>query len=217
MKIKHKFYPKSKEDGELWFMSDLHYNHFHSIRHGNRPFKTLEEMNLYIEKELREKINSKDTLFDLGDLFWKIERNKAKEFLTNYIPCSFYKIIGNHDAENLWKKDINISPIPKAVGDIFDIHVITSEKKVWNITLSHYPFLTWNRRHYGQANLHGHCHGGIDNYNSLSQELRIDLSWDGELAKEAGSFLIPWELIEKKLNNINKNRSEDKLLINQYL
>ena len=217
MKIKHKFHLGSKEDGDIWFMSDLHYGHFNAIRHGERPFKTLEEMNKTIENELKSKIKPGDTLFDLGDFFWKMDRDMIRSFLSDYIPCSFYKIIGNHDAEDLWRKDPHISPIPKAVGDIFDIHVITPEGKDWMITLSHYPFLTWNRRHYGQVNLHGHCHGGIDSYNDTSLELRVDLGWDGELAKLEGSFLIPWRRIEEKLEEIIKNRPENKSLIDKYL
>lgn len=213
MKISHKFRPGSKEDGEVWFMSDIHYGHFNAIRHGNRPFKTLEEMNREIEKELREKLSPEDTLFDLGDMFWKKDRDGVRDFLTHLIPPKFYKIIGNHDAESLWVKDPHISPVPKAVGDIFDLHVITPEGKDWMLTLSHYPFLSWNRRHHGSVNLHGHCHGGVDEVNNSSHELRIDLGWDGELAKQEGSFLIPWKTIEKKLEEIINTRPENKSLI----
>ena len=59
------------------------------------------------------------------------------------------------------------------------------------MTLSHYPILEWNHRHFGSIHIHGHCHGNIDRtYNALSNELRIDVGFDGVLAKEKGTFLL---------------------------
>lgn len=48
--------------------------------------------------------------------------------------------------------------------------------------------------HDGSIMLHGHCHGKLDEYNRLSNDLRFDVGIDGELAKRAGG-LVPLELI----------------------
>ena len=62
------------------------------------------------------------------------------------------------------------------------------------LTLCHYPMVTWNHKPHGSIMLHGHCHGKLDEHNRLSNDLRFDVGIDGELAKRAGGF-IPLELI----------------------
>ena len=62
------------------------------------------------------------------------------------------------------------------------------------LTLCHYPMVTWNKKPHGSIMLHGHCHGKLDEHNRLSNDLRFDVGIDGELAKRAGGF-IPLELI----------------------
>ena len=48
--------------------------------------------------------------------------------------------------------------------------------------MCHFPLLTWNRRPHGTVCAHGHCHGGIDDFNTKSNELRVDVGLDGQLA-----------------------------------
>ena len=62
------------------------------------------------------------------------------------------------------------------------------------LTLCHYPMVTWNKKPHGSIMLHGHCYGKLDEHNRLSNDLRFDVGIDGELAKRAGGF-IPLELI----------------------
>jgi hypothetical protein len=38
--------------------------------------------------------------------------------------------------------------------------------------------VTWNRRPHGTVHLHGHCHGSIDHFNTISNELRVDVGLD---------------------------------------
>ena len=62
------------------------------------------------------------------------------------------------------------------------------------LTLCHYPMVTWSKKPHGSIMLHGHCHGKLDEHNRLSNDLRFDVGIDGELARRAGG-LIPLELI----------------------
>ncbi len=57
------------------------------------------------------------------------------------------------------------------------------------LNLCHYPLLTWNRKPHGSIMLHGHCHGKLDEYNSLSPDLRFDVGIDGELSRRCGGFI----------------------------
>lgn len=59
------------------------------------------------------------------------------------------------------------------------------------LTLCHYPMVTWNKKPHGSIMLHGHCHGKLDEHNRLSNDLRFDVGIDGELASRAGGFILP--------------------------
>lgn len=205
MHIKPKIIIGSRPKGKVWFMSDLHYGHFNAIRHGNRPFTTLEEMNEYIRKEITEKVGPEDYLFDLGDLFWRADYEEIEKF-ANILPGPILlHTQGNHDNENVWKFQ-PLAQKTKALGDIFDVHISDGEED-YSLVLSHYPILSWSRRGHGSANIHGHCHGNIDSLNTSSLELRMDIGFDSSLAKEIGSFLVPWEIIKKKINEIIEKRN----------
>ena len=49
------------------------------------------------------------------------------------------------------------------------------------VELCHYPMLSWNRRPHGTCMVHGHCHGSINEYNTKSGELRVDVGIDRSL------------------------------------
>jgi calcineurin-like phosphoesterase family protein len=178
---------------KIWFMSDLHYNH-ENILWINQPtrgdrFKDLEEMNQYILSELREKVGPNDILFDLGDLIWKEGPPEIKSF-SEVLPVRSFRLLGNHDGKNLvaWGKTW------MGVYDILDL-IIKKDGEDIRLTLSHYPILDWNHRYRGSWDLHGHCHGGIDKLNNESDELRMDIGFDSEIASRIGSFLIPFEFV----------------------
>ena len=57
--------------------------------------------------------------------------------------------------------------------------------------MSHYPILDWNHKFRGGLMVHGHTHGTIDDENSKSHDLRVDVGFNSSLAKKVGTFLIP--------------------------
>jgi calcineurin-like phosphoesterase family protein len=175
-------------EGDIWFMSDLHYGHANVLRFDGRPFSTVEEMNNSIEMELIEKIKPTDVLFDLGDLFWKQDYGIIKKVLSLMGPKKFYKVMGNHDKESVYQ-DKEVLKYIDIVSDILDI-VVEHEGKLYQATLSHYPIVSWNNKPRGSFMLHGHTHGNIDNFNNASPDLRVDLGYYASLARETGSFLI---------------------------
>lgn len=59
--------------------------------------------------------------------------------------------------------------------------------------LCHYPMISWYQKSRGSFGVFGHCHGNIDWLNNESPDLRVDVGFDGELAKKVGSFLISFE------------------------
>ena len=67
------------------------------------------------------------------------------------------------------------------------------EGRDYKLTLCHDPMISWNGKARGTLMIHGHCHGNIDNINTESTDLRVDVGFDGLLAKKTGSFLISFE------------------------
>lgn len=188
MKITEAFQTKKNK---LWFMSDLHYNHENVIKFNRRPFENVKEMNWHIEQELITKVGPGDILFDMGDLFWKTDETTMKNVISLASPKEWYKILGNHDNYNVYRKSY-IGTLFTLLSDILEINV-DHEGRNYRLTLCHYPMISWNGKARGTLMIHGHCHGNIDNINTESTDLRVDVGFDGILAKKTGSFLISFE------------------------
>lgn len=188
MKITEAFQTKKNK---LWFMSDLHYNHENVIKFNRRPFENVKEMNWHIEQELITKVGPGDILFDMGDLFWKTDETTMKNVISLACPKEWYKILGNHDNYNVYRKSY-IGTLFTLLSDILEINV-DHEGRNYRLTLCHYPMISWNGKARGTLMIHGHCHGNIDNINTESTDLRVDVGFDGLLAKKTGSFLISFE------------------------
>ena len=188
MKITEAFQTKKNK---LWFMSDLHYNHENVIKFNRRPFENVKEMNWHIEQELITKVGPGDILFDMGDLFWKTDETTMKNVISLASPKEWYKILGNHDNYNVYRKSY-IGTLFTLLSDILEINV-DHEGRNYRLTLCHYPMISWNGKARGTLMIHGHCHGNIDNINTESTCLRVDVGFDGALAKKTGSFLISFE------------------------
>lgn len=212
MKIKEKF-KSTDNSGRILFMSDIHYNHTNIIRHSSRPFKDVQKMNEHILQEIRSRVTPEDTLFDLGDMTWQLTPDQICEFLDTIPTRNFYKIMGNHDRYGIYygSSGVDVRSKIKMICDILDIQVESWKTgKTYMVTMSHYPMISWNHKPHGSIHLHGHCHGNIDQYNNSSPDLRIDLSYDGELSKDTGSFIIDFEDIisffDKKTSGIDYKR-----------
>lgn len=203
MKIREKFV-STENKGRILFMSDIHYNHSNIIRHSRRPFCSIEEMNQYIIQELKCKIKPEDVLFDLGDMTWRMTPQEICDFLDQIPTKNIYKIVGNHDKYGIYygSGGIDVREKLKMVADILDIQVESwRTKKTYMITISHYPMVSWNHKPHGSIHLHGHTHGNIDKFNDSTYDLRVDLSYDGTLSKNLGSFIIDFEDIIKFFDN----------------
>ena len=194
MKITEAFQTKKNK---LWFMSDLHYNHENVIKFNRRPFENVKEMNWHIEQELITKVGPGDILFDMGDLFWKTDETTMKNVISLASPKEWYKILGNHDNYNVYRKSY-IGTLFTLLSDILEINV-DHEGRNYKLTLCHYPMISWNGKARGTLMIHGHCHGNIDNINTESTDLRVDVGFDGLLAKKTGSFLISFEDIKAQI------------------
>ena len=188
----------------IFMTADSHFGHRNIIKYQKRPFMTQAEMDalefatdrestkaVRISNETLQKhdtaiidnINAvvmpQDTLYHLGD-FCMGDGTPYR----NRINCrNVHLIKGNHDRpkdQSFWK----------LFASVKELSVVRDSGK--KITLCHYPMLGWDGSHYGHWHLHGHCHGGIEDFiieHNLQHMKRIDVGVDSHDYK-------PWNMDE---------------------
>lgn len=181
---------------KTYFIADLHFSHagtlyFHPQRReaagisvdelkSDRAASVLKHdewlINLWNETVRRE-----DTVYILGD-FCLGNRERAEKILQRLKGKKFF-IEGNHDksVHGLeryfeWYGQIKEAKFSNNQYDFID------PNETFCVELCHYPLLTWNRRPHGTCMVHGHTHGSIEDFNTSSLELRVDVGLDTKFA-----------------------------------
>lgn len=151
----------------IWFTSDLHLGHRASIKMCDRPFASVEEMNKTIICNFNECVKKNDIVYILGDVAHRMpvaEVNKMIGGLNGKkILCK-----GNHDK----RYDVTL------FESIYDFVEIAANGI--NISLMHYPMMSWPKSRHGSLHLHGHIHSKGD-YNIQQKNdgiLRYDVGVD---------------------------------------
>jgi len=133
----------------FYFTADHHFGHINVIRHCNRPFQSVTEMDEVLIENWNAAVSQHDTVYILGDLFF---RNKvpAGEYLQR-LNGKKHLIIGNHDKD--WMKRTDLSLYFESVE-----RMIVMTEGAHRITLCHYPMMTWSGMPKGSFMIHGHIH-----------------------------------------------------------
>lgn len=155
----------------IYFTADLHFYHDKIIRHTQRPFRNVEEMNTALIKKWNDKISYDDEVYILGDLTMK-GPDMAYACLSS-LRGRKHLVRGNHDH------------FVDSPG--FERSLFLSVENYMEITyrntqfvLFHYPILEWNGYGKGAIALHGHQHNH-KNYNVENRKagiLRYDVGVD---------------------------------------
>lgn len=155
--VKGKSMKLSFPPDKVFFTSDTHFGHKNIIRHCNRPFKGTEEMFQTIKENWNNKVGKEDTIFILGDLFFRCSPSYASH---KFAHLNGRKILvrGNHDSSRMIRA---LSDQLEGVYDLVEL-TVTEEKQV--IILCHYAMRTWNKSHRGAWHLFGHTHGRLGPY-----------------------------------------------------
>ena len=185
-----------KERTKVWFTSDFHFSHanilyFHPKR---REFlgMSLEElktdsvaavnkMNDKLIQIWNDTVKRSDTVYFLGD-FCLGNREETERILQKLHGKKFL-ITGNHDKslKGLERYFEDVAQIKEAKFTNNQFPFI-DENEPFCVEMCHFPLLTWNRRSNGSVHVHGHCHSSIDDMNTISKELRVDVGIDSKLA-----------------------------------
>jgi calcineurin-like phosphoesterase family protein len=137
----------------IYFTADLHLGHANIIKHCDRPFTSVDEMDDHLIKAWNSRVRPNDTIYIIGDLIF---RNSASpDSYLSRLRGKKHLILGNHDKD--WVKKTDMSQ-----------HFISVERYVefsdgqHRITLCHYPLMSWNHIAKGSYMIHGHIHNNQD-------------------------------------------------------
>lgn len=146
-----------------WFTSDTHFGHKNVIKYCNRPFETVDEMNLGLITKWNQCVQPGDEVYHLGDFAFC--RGSELNAIVSSLNGQIYLIRGNHDHSDTTKLKRFAW-----VKDYYELKV-NGQK----IVLCHYPIESWNGRHHGAWHLHGHCHGSLkDTLNHKRLDVGVD-------------------------------------------
>ena len=93
-----------------------------------------------------ERVTSEDTVYVLGDAFWKNEENSIQ--VMQQLNGHKHLIQGNHD-----RVKGNLHPYWESIEQYAEVD---DENRL--VILSHYPILFYKNQHYGAVMLYGHVH-----------------------------------------------------------
>jgi calcineurin-like phosphoesterase family protein len=153
----------------IFFSSDHHLNHVNILKHCQRPFQTIEDMNEKIIDNHNSVVSPKDTVYFLGDFMWHSNVEETKKMLQR-LNGRKHLLFGNHDNVNVMEKMVELKSLASA-QQVLDLKI--DHRHYW---LSHYPHRSWPSRTHGSAHLFGHCHGLLSPH-GRSFDVGVD-AWD---------------------------------------
>ncbi|GFI23113.1 hypothetical protein IMSAGC011_01890 [Lachnospiraceae bacterium] len=155
----------------IYFTADLHFYHEKIIKHTQRPFHTVEEMNKSLIKNWNDKVTNKDEVYILGDFTMK--GAEMASALLYSLKGKKYLIRGNHD--NFVDCMSFEQSLFVSVRDYIEISYRNTQ-----FVLFHYPILEWHGFGKEAVMLHGHQHNHKE-YNTKNKQngiLRYDVGVD---------------------------------------
>lgn len=136
----------------IYFTADTHFGHANIIKFCNRPFSDVHEMNEYMIAAWNERVCDNDTVFIIGDMFFKSDINPEETLFR--LKGKKRLIIGNHD--HGWLQKINPNKFFEAVDNYYEY---CDNGK--NFVLCHFPLLTYRHEEKWYM-IHGHIHNNTD-------------------------------------------------------
>jgi calcineurin-like phosphoesterase family protein len=154
---------RQKQHGRTLFTADSHFGHANIIKHCDRPFADVDEMDRYLIDMWRSVVAPNDTVYFLGDFAnWRLPATKIREYF-DALTGDVHLIAGNHDHEATRQ-------MPWA--SVSERTAITVDGTT--LILDHYAMRVWNKSRYGALQLHGHSHGALPG-NSQQIDVGVDV------------------------------------------
>jgi calcineurin-like phosphoesterase family protein len=160
---------------KIYYSADFHLCHDNIIKHTNRPFQDVDEMNTTLISNWNSVVKSTDEVYYLGDCYVKNPQYAGKLF--QQLNGKIYLIKGNHDKT----RDINkyFNNRFEWIKDYAEMEYVF-ENTHYHLVMMHFPIWSWNRRFHKAFHLHGHCHFKDPLFNEFDKNgLSMDVGVDG--------------------------------------
>jgi calcineurin-like phosphoesterase family protein len=132
----------------IYFTADLHLGHANVIKHCDRPFTDVTEMDEALIANWNKRVHKNDTVYIVGDFIFRAE---DPEGYLKGLKGEKHLIVGNHD--NRWMRRVDMD---KYFASVELMRIINDGKR--KITLCHYPMMSWNGMNRGYYMIYGHVH-----------------------------------------------------------
>lgn len=149
----------------IYYTSDLHLGHYNIIRLCGRPYLTLDMMNEDLIVNWNLKVKDTDTVYILGDMFFKYEDIEVVKTILKKLNGKKILIKGNHDN---FLNQIRWQDYFSAVKDIMKI-----EDDGRAVILCHYPIEEWDGFFRGSYHLYGHVHNNDNGLRKIKKRYNV--------------------------------------------
>lgn len=174
----------------VWFISDLHFDHKNILEYSDRPFESVPDMNESIIRNIQKTVKSGDVLIVVGDVSLGAKKTALREYISRIkeTGCTLINVRGNHDYKN--SEMMNL-------GFDFACDKLEMEITKEQVLVMHYPYRQavvkylyfalmhklfpkkfWKERHYWDKVaykekylIHGHTHASV-----LQNEFQFNVS-----------------------------------------
>lgn len=130
------------------YIADLHFGHENVIKHSNRPFASIEEMDQALINNWNSVVESEDQVYIIGDFLFRA-RNTPGYYL-DQLKGIKHLIRGNHEQ---WTKKVDMEKYFASVNTYLE-----TDDEDKHIVLFHYPIGEWARYYQGSIHIFGHIH-----------------------------------------------------------
>jgi len=137
-----------------YFTADCHFGHFNIIKHCNRPFETLDEMNKTLITNWNARVNKNDHVYIAGDLAWSSGFENALSIIKQ-LNGVLHLAVGNHDKDFLKKNEYR-----ELFAKIESVLTVKDAKR--KIIICHYPIAEWDGSRRDSWHVYGHIHNTRD-------------------------------------------------------
>ncbi|MCK5605731.1 metallophosphoesterase [Candidatus Pacearchaeota archaeon] len=148
-----------------YFTADQHFDHINIMKHCNRPFRTVDEMNETIMNAWNLNVKPEDVVVLAGDISMLPSADLIhRRFLSKLVGNKVF-LRGNHDH---WMKEKR--------------YIYNKRIEMQIVSVCHYPMRTWQNSNHGSWQLHGHSHGTLQPFHN-----QLDIGVDNAF-KLLGSY-----------------------------
>lgn len=180
----------------IWFTSDLHFNHNNILQFAERPWNTVEEMNNALIENWNSAVGEDDIVFDLGDFAFAPSWMWKK--ILSLLKGRHILIVGNHD-QSRYPGEYIMSLFERVENQML---LSIDSRKVY---LNHYPFLcyagTYRNKDDAVIQLFGHVHSKQNTKGKDKDRLQYLFPYQYDVGVDNNDYKpVSWQQIKEIIN-----------------